>query len=154
MSWPAPQVRRARVFAAHAVAAVLVIGSAGCGADLPHGPGWDAAFYNEEVEGPVIRPGDPVEFIASEFEFMPGELVVEAGSYSGQLINDGSIVHNITFSNGESFEAGPGESISIEFSALDEDVTYVCSIEGHADAGMIGVIHTRSSAAGETEESE
>jgi hypothetical protein len=45
-----------------------------------------------------LRPGDAVQFVASDFEFMPGELVAEAGSYSGQSINEGSITHNITFS--------------------------------------------------------
>jgi uncharacterized cupredoxin-like copper-binding protein len=132
----------------------LIIGSAGCGPDGPDAPGSRAASFDEDVSGRVFRPGDAVEFIASEFEFMPGELVVEAGSYSGQLINDGNITHNITFSNGESFDAKPGESTSIEFSVLDEDVTYICAIEGHAEAGMTGVIHTPSSAADDEDESE
>jgi hypothetical protein len=110
-----------------------------------------AAFLNEDVSGRVLQPGDGVDFIATEFEFVPGELVVEPGSYSGQLINDGNVTHSITFSNGESFEAKAGESTSIEFSVVDEDVAFVCSIEGHTEAGMTGVIHTPSSAAGESE---
>jgi uncharacterized cupredoxin-like copper-binding protein len=48
----------------------------------------------------------------------------------------------------------PGESTSIELSVLDEDVTYICAIEGHAEAGMTGTIHTPSSAADDEDESE
>lgn len=122
---------------------MLVIGSAGCGPDGPDGPGAAAADFDEDVGGPVLRPGDEVGFIATEFQFMPGEMVAEAGSYSGQLTNEGSIKHNITFANGDSFDVEPGDSVSIEFSVLvAEDVTFFCAIEGHADAGMSGVIHS------------
>jgi plastocyanin len=151
MSWPASKAMRAWVFIAPAVAAVVIVGSAGCGPDGPDGPGARAALLDEDVSGRVLQPGDGVDFIATEFEFVPGELVVEPGSYSGQLINDGNVTHSITFSNGESFEAKAGESTSIEFSVVDEDVAFVCSIEGHTEAGMTGVIHTPSSAAGESE---
>jgi hypothetical protein len=121
-----------------AVTAALVIGSAGCGDD---GPGARASDFDEDVGGSVLRPGDEVRFVASEFQFMPGEVVVEAGSYSGQLTNQGSIKHNITFANGDSFDVEPGESVPIDFSVLAEDVSFFCAIEGHADAGMTGLIH-------------
>ena len=55
----------------------------------------------------------------------------------------------------------PGLSLSrrspwnpVEFSVLDEDVTELCAIEGHAEAGMTGTIHTHSSAADDEDESE
>jgi hypothetical protein len=69
-----------------------------------------AALLDEDVSGRVLQPGDGVDFIATQFEFVPGELVVEPGSYSCKLINDGKVTHSITFSNGESFEAKAGES--------------------------------------------
>jgi uncharacterized cupredoxin-like copper-binding protein len=128
-----------------AVAIALNVGSVGCGPDGPDGPGARAADFEEDVGGRVLRAGDEVHFVASEFQFMPHEVVAEAGSYSGQLINEGSIKHNITFASGESFDAEPGDSVSIEFSVLAEDVTFFCAIEGHADAGMTGVIHAAPS---------
>jgi plastocyanin len=141
-------------FVPRTVAAIPVIGSVGCGPDGSDAPGALAASFDDDVSGSLLRPGDAVQFVASDFEFMPGELVAEAGSYSGQSINEGSITHNTTFSNGESFDVKPGESTSIEFSVLDEDVTYICAIEGHAEAGMTGTIHTPSSAADDEDESE
>jgi len=135
-----------RALVAHAVAAVLMIATAGCRADGPDGPGELAASIDEDVSGRVLRPSEEVQFTASEFEFMPGELIAEEGAYSGELINEGSIKHNLTFSNGESFDVEPGESVPIEFSVLGEDVIYTCAIAGHEEAGMTGVIHTRETA--------
>lgn len=127
-------------------AAALPIGLTGCGPDGPDGPGAQAAAFDQDIDGAVLTPGDPVVLTAREFEFTPGELVVEPGDYTGELINDGAVAHNITFTSGESFDVSPGESVEISFVVPEGGLDFVCSVAGHEAAGMAGEIHTRSSA--------
>ena len=99
----------------------------------------------------TYQPGDTVEFHASEFAFAPMEIVAEPGVYTGVLVNDGTIEHDITFDNGEPVVAAAGESVEFEFTVPEEGVSFLCSIAGHADAGMTGTVSTPSSAgSGET----
>ena len=95
----------------------------------------------------VLQPGDTVEFIASEFMFSPGELRAEPGTYKALFVNDGTIEHDIHFDNGEAVVAAPGESVEFEFVVPEGGVAFICSIPGHADAGMRGMVHTPASAA-------
>ena len=94
-----------------------------------------------------ISPGDTVEFRASEFMFAPADFVAEPGTYTGVLVNDGSIEHDITFEGGDPIVAAAGESVEFEFTVPEEGVRYWCSIPGHEDAGMVGFVSTGSTAA-------
>ena len=98
----------------------------------------------------VLQPGDTVEFFASEFAFAPHELTAEPGTYTGVLVNQGEVDHDIQFDNGEKVVAGPGESVEFDFTVPEEGVAFSCTISGHADAGMVGIANTPTSlAAGE-----
>ncbi len=132
-----------------AACAALAGALAGCGPDGPDGPGAAAALFDDDVGGAVLQPGDPVVLTATEFEFSPDEVVAEPGTYTGEFVNDGAIAHNLTFSGGESFDLGPGETVEIDFVVPEDGVTYVCNIAGHEDAGMVGEVHTRTSADGD-----
>ncbi len=68
------------------------------------------------------------------------ELTAEPGTYSGRLINDGTIAHDIKFGDGDPIVAAPGETAEFEFVVPDGGVEFLCSIAGHSDAGMIGSI--------------
>ena len=98
-------------------------------------------------EGVTYQPGDTIEFRASEFAFAPPEIVAEPGIYVGLLINDGTIEHDIAFGDGEPIVAAVGETVQFELSVPEEGIAYLCSIPGHADAGMTGMVHTPTSAA-------
>jgi plastocyanin len=126
--------------------AALVGGLAGCGPDGPDAPGARAALFDEDASGAVLQPGDSVVLTATEFEFSPNELVAEPGAYTGEVVNDGAIAHNLTLSSGESFDLGPGETVAIDFILPDGGLTFVCAIAGHEDAGMTGEISTRAPA--------
>ena len=91
-----------------------------------------------------LSPGDTVEFYATEFMFAPADFVAEPGTYSGVLINDGTIEHDLTFEGGEPIVAAAGESVEFEFTVPVEGVRYWCSIPGHEDAGTVGFVSTGS----------
>lgn len=137
------------------VAALLVltpVATAACADDGPAtrtagaaaGPGAGAA-----AAAPVgdIALDDTVEFYASEFMFAPADFVAQPGTYTGVLINDGTIEHDITFEGGEPVVAAAGESVEFEFTVPEEGVRYWCSIPGHEDAGMVGFVSTGNSEA-------
>jgi uncharacterized cupredoxin-like copper-binding protein len=81
-------------------------------------------------------------------------LVLDPGDYTGELVNDGAIAHNITFETGESFDVLPGESVEISFVVTEGDLNFVCAVAGHEEAGMTGEFHTRSSAGSDDAESD
>ena len=95
----------------------------------------------------ALSAGDSIEFVATEFSFTPSQLQAEPGSYSATFVNDGTIEHDIRFDNGEAIVAGAGETVEFDFEVPEEGVRYWCSIPGHEDAGMSGMITTPASAA-------
>jgi len=90
-----------------------------------------------------------LEVVAVDLGFEPKELSVEgAGRYEVTLTNDGAIPHDITFADGTTGVANPGESVTLEVDVPDSGLTFICSIPGHADAGMQGSITVAGSTAG------
>jgi nitrite reductase (NO-forming) len=138
-----------------ALAAVLVVAAAACGTDAPDAPGAaraaGTAGAGASANGPstaspaTLAAGDTVEFVATEFAFSPSQLHAEPGSYRATFVNEGTIEHDIKFDNGEAIVAGAGETVEFEFEVPEEGVRYWCSIPGHEDAGMAGVITTPAS---------
>lgn len=147
-----------------AVVATFALGMIACADDGPDAPGsagaaqtpsgGDSAASGQDGGGgseggagatASFAPGDTIEFLASEFAFDPPNLVVEPGTYTGVLINDGTIDHDITFGDSEAVVAAPGESVEFQFEVPEEGVDYICSIPGHGDAGMRGRVDTPSS---------
>jgi nitrite reductase (NO-forming) len=90
-----------------------------------------------------------LEVNAVDLGFEPKELSVEAaGRYGVTLKNNGAIPHDITFADGTTGVANPGDSVTIEVNVPDSGLTFICSIPGHADAGMRGAISVAGSTAG------
>ena len=131
-----------------AVAALVTFALVGCADDGAAGSPLNArsAAVETGVTASYV-PGATVEFIATEFAFAPNGLVAEPGDYHGVLVNDGTMVHDIKFSNGEAIQAGVGERVEFDFTVPEQGVTFLCSIPGHAEAGMTGTIDTPASAA-------
>ena len=131
-----------------AAVALLAFGAAACADDGPVVPGAGAVASGQSAAALAeLQPGDTVEFVASEFMFGPSDLTAEPGTYQGVLVNDGTIEHDIMFDNGGHAVAAPGESVAFEFVVPEEGVAFLCSIPGHADAGMTGMVNTPASAA-------
>ena len=142
------------------LAVALAFVAIACAPDPPDGAG--SADEAREVSvaavsaAGVLQPGATVEFFASEFAFAPHEITAEPGTYNGVLVNQGEVDHDIQFDNGEKVVAGAGESVAFEFTVPEEGVAFSCTISGHADAGMVGVVNTPTSlaAAPATDETE
>jgi uncharacterized cupredoxin-like copper-binding protein len=120
---------------------VLSLGAVGCGPDGPDVVGGQIVDV-EDTDDVVVRPGDSVRVAMTEFEFDPEEIIAEPGEYSGELVNEGAVLHNLTFADGTSFPVSPGESVTIEFTVPEDGLTFICSVEGHEAAGMRGEIQT------------
>jgi nitrite reductase (NO-forming) len=135
------------------LAALLLFASAATAACADDGPGGMSAAGAGGASGAAaapagdIAPGDTVEFVASEFMFAPADFTAEPGTYTGVLINDGSIEHDITFEGGEPIVAAAGETVEFEFTVPEEGTRYWCSIPGHEDAGMVGHVTTANTPA-------
>ena len=140
-----------RITTRGALATLLLLVAAACAPDEPDGAGSADAARDESVAAVsmtgVLEPGSTVEFFANEFAFAPHELTAQAGAYTGVLINQGEVDHDIQFDNGDRVVAEPGESVEFEFIVPAEGVAFNCTISGHADAGMVGSVQTPESAA-------
>ncbi len=135
-----------RSFVRIAALVMLAVGVVtACGDDGPAARGEIAAAAL--TPSGTLTPGDKVTFTAAEFSFAPASLTAEPGTYTGVLVNSGTVAHDITFEGGDPVVAQPGESVEFEFTVPEEGITYLCSISGHADAGMKGVVNTPTSAA-------
>jgi nitrite reductase (NO-forming) len=82
-----------------------------------------------------------IKITAADLSFSPGMVTVaEAGSYAVELANTGAIEHNITFSDGTAITAAPGQKGSGTVMIPAAGLTFLCSIPGHAEAGMTGMV--------------
>ncbi len=89
-----------------------------------------------------------LEVHAFDLGFKPSALEVEkAGVYEVKLVNDGSIPHDLTFADGTKIAAGSSATASSTVSVPEGGTTFLCSIPGHADAGMKGAISVAASTA-------
>jgi nitrite reductase (NO-forming) len=88
-----------------------------------------------------------LEFHAFDIGFKPATLdVAKPGRYTIKLINDGAIPHDITFENGP-IVANAGETKEGVVEVPAEGLNFICSVPGHAPAGMKGVITVAGTAA-------
>src|SRR5918995_1467379 len=90
-----------------------------------------------------------LEIESFDMGFKPAELTVPgAGRYEIKLTNTGTIPHDITFPGGEQAVAGSGETTSVEVDVPADGLSFICSIPGHEQAGMVGTIKVEGAAEG------
>ncbi|HLA17156.1 MAG TPA: multicopper oxidase domain-containing protein [Candidatus Limnocylindrales bacterium] len=82
----------------------------------------------------AIAAGDDLRFTPETID------VAAAGLYSVTFKNTGSILHDITFADGTKIEAKGGETATGEVTIPAGGTTFICSVPGHADAGMKGSV--------------
>jgi nitrite reductase (NO-forming) len=88
-----------------------------------------------------------LEITAVDLGFQPTNLTVDtAGTYEFVLKNTGTIIHNITFPDGTTISAEAGQTGKGTVNIPAEGITFLCSIPGHADAGMKGAVTVKGSA--------
>jgi len=94
-----------------------------------------------------------LEVTSIELAFTPNKLEVDKpGRYEIDLKNDGQILHDITFPGGETTTAEAGQSASVIVDVPEGGLTFLCSIPGHADAGMKGAITVKGGTAADPDD--
>ena len=123
-------------------AAPLFLAALALGTPTPPGCGGGVRRRRKPVPAPgVARSARHAELPAFDLGFDPASVDVEqAGRYAVTFVNDGAVVHNITFADGTVIEAEAGKTAEGEVVVPAEGLGYVCSIPGHADGGMRGAI--------------
>ena len=83
-----------------------------------------------------------VEITAFDLGFNPGAVTVDkAGRYMVTLNNTGAAPHDLTFADGTTTgSVAPATSKAIEVDVPAAGMAFLCSIPGHAAAGMQGTI--------------
>ena len=78
---------------------------------------------------------------AFDLGFKPAQLSVgQPGAYTVTFKNTGSILHDVTFADGTTMPAKAGETVTGTINVPAAGITFICSVPGHADAGMKGTV--------------
>lgn len=100
------------------------------------------AWMHDSSQGSAAIPGVPeVTVVATEFAFDP-LMITARGAVNITLVNQGSLFHDLTIpALGVRVVARPGEQSTVGLSGVAAGVyEIVCSVPGHADAGMVGTL--------------
>jgi nitrite reductase (NO-forming) len=85
--------------------------------------------------------GSTIEIHAFDLGFKPNAVTLEKpGRYTVKLVNDGAIAHDIAFPDGAKVVANSKETKTLDIDVPAAGTTFICSIPGHAEAGMKGMI--------------
>jgi nitrite reductase (NO-forming) len=90
---------------------------------------------------PAAAAVGTIDIEAFDLGFTPKQVTIDkAGRYTVRLKNTGQMPHDITFPTGETALAQAGETATLEIDVPEGGTTFLCSIPGHAAAGMTGSI--------------
>jgi FtsP/CotA-like multicopper oxidase with cupredoxin domain len=86
-------------------------------------------------------PAGTIEIHAFDLGFDPAMVDVDvAGRYRVTFVNDGGVTHDLTFADGTKIEAAAHTTVAGEVEIPAAGLTFICSVPGHADAGMRGEV--------------
>jgi FtsP/CotA-like multicopper oxidase with cupredoxin domain len=121
----------AAVFAGTLIVAALVLGRAAPGGVATPSPSAPLAG------GPVGE----ITITAFDLGFEPAQVHVAApGIYTVTFVNDGGTLHDVTFADGTTIAADGHQTATGEVTIPPTGTTFICSVPGHADAGMTGEV--------------
>jgi len=132
-----------RMLRSIAVVLVAVLGLvAGCGEDSD---GATAATAGEgeghEGASPVAEDARHVPVVGRSFEFEPGEITAQVGEDLAIVLTSEDGLHDFTVDELDAHvEAEDGTSVGGLRADEPGRYTFYCSIEGHREAGMEGVL--------------
>ncbi len=128
------------------VALVAVVFSlAACVSDDPDPVGDALRSVDEQALAGTLEPGATIAITGDEFTFSPSTIDARPGTYLVMFTNVGLVRHDITFSDGTTVLADPGELVEVEINVPADGLTFLCAIPGHAESGMTGMIATDQS---------
>ncbi len=124
-------------------AALLGGGGSGGAGGTPSSPSAGASVSPSLDASEVVGE---LMFHAFDLGFEPASVEVDRpGRYTVTFMNDGAILHDITFADGTVLEAEAGATATGEVVVPAAGLGYICSIPGHADGGMQGAISVSGS---------
>ena len=131
----------------------------------PAAPTWTFPVPQSAKPGPVAvgsatpapaQSSDPgvgvvvgkIDLKAIDLGFTPGNVTVEApGRYTFTLTNTGQIPHDLTFADGTTTgNVAAGSVKSVDVNVPAGGLSFICSIPGHAQAGMKGAVAVKGAA--------
>lgn len=119
------------MFALVMLLAAVVLGTPGSGSGALSSPAASA------VPGPL----GTIEIHAFDLGFEPAMAHVSTpGRYRVTFVNDGGVLHDLTFADGSKIEAAPHSTGTGEVTIPAAGLSFVCSVPGHADGGMRGEV--------------
>jgi FtsP/CotA-like multicopper oxidase with cupredoxin domain/plastocyanin len=102
------------------------------------------------AEGPIGE----ITITAFDLGFDPGMAHVDQpGTYAVTFVNDGGTYHDLTFADGTVIGAEAHQSATGEVTIPADGITFLCSVPGHADAGMTGEVMVAAGGSGGAEPS-
>jgi nitrite reductase (NO-forming) len=136
--------RTRRIIAATSLLALAVSACSG-----PAAPSWRFAAAETakpaasaaDPAAPAVAAADAITIESFDLGFKPATLEVPAaGTYPVTFANTGSALHDITFADGTVLTAEPGQTVTGSVDVPAAGLAFICSIPGHADAGMKGQV--------------
>jgi nitrite reductase (NO-forming) len=111
----------------------------------PASPAGQAAVPSDGAPAGTDAPAAPaastLEIEAFDLGFTPNDPTVDAaGPLTVVLKNTGAAVHDITFADGTTIVAQPGETATGTVDIPAEGLAFICSIPGHEQGGMRGAV--------------
>lgn len=86
----------------------------------------------------------PLSVDAADFAFTPVSLAATPGSVKVTLVNKGTIEHDFTIDSiNVKIHVNAGETNDASFTVAAGTYNYYCSIAGHKELGMVGVLSVR-----------
>lgn len=86
-------------------------------------------------------PAGEITITAFDLGFEPAMAHVDGpGTYTVNFVNDGGTLHDVTFADGTTISAEGHATATGEITVPAEGMTFICSVPGHADAGMTGEV--------------
>jgi len=93
------------------------------------------------ADGATIAAGAPISVEAFDLGFTPQAVAVAAaGTYPVTFHNTGTALHDMTFADGTKLSANPGATVTGTVTVPAGGLKFLCSIPGHAAAGMTGSV--------------
>jgi nitrite reductase (NO-forming) len=144
-----------------ATVAVVALATAACSAGSA--PGWTYPAPASPAPAPTAAAGvdqpngtagsaegalaGTLAFESFDLGFTPAMATVPAaGTYEVKLVNTGSIIHDVTFADGTVVAAEAGRTATGTVTVPAEGIAFICSIPGHKDAGMTGMVTVEGAA--------
>ena len=107
-----------------------------------------AGASSAPAAGAAIPAGSEIAIDAFDLGFKPATVTVAtAGTYPVSFHNTGATLHDLTFADGTKLTADPGATTKGTVNVPAAGLTFLCSVPGHAPAGMTGAVSIAGAAA-------